>query len=163
VTLLANDVDAIYRAHAPSLFRRARRLLGSEADAHEIVSQVFLSLCERPDQYAGRSTLATFLYRMTTNACLNQIRNQTRRERLLAREAVERTNESAKTAAPDRTVQLRRLLQRMPEPLVHVAVYYYLDELTQEEIAEIIGCSRRHVGNLLVRLGEWIRAEMEQA
>jgi RNA polymerase sigma factor (sigma-70 family) len=126
------------------------------------VSQVFLSLCERPDQYAGRSALSTFLYRMTTNACLNHLRNQRTRERLLAREAVARTNQSSESASPDRAVQLRHLLRQMPEPLAQVAVYYYLDELTHEEIAEIMGCSRRHVGNLLGRLDQWIRAEMGQ-
>jgi RNA polymerase sigma-70 factor (ECF subfamily) len=162
VNLPAHEVDAIYRAHAPSLFRRARRILGSEAEAHEIVSQVFLSLCERPGQYAGRSTLATFLYSMTTHACLNQIRTQARRQRL-AKAAAESSNGTTESASPDRAVQLRRLLQRMPEPLAQVAVYYYLDELTQEEIAEIIGCSRRHVGNLLIRLKEWIQTEVVQA
>jgi RNA polymerase sigma-70 factor (ECF subfamily) len=51
----------------------------------------------------------------------------------------------------------------LPEPLGHVAVYYYLDELTHEEIAELLGCSRRHVGNLLVRLSAWARADEQQS
>jgi RNA polymerase sigma-70 factor (ECF subfamily) len=47
---------------------------------------------------------------------------------------------------------LRSALRELPEPLAHVAVYYYMDELTQDEISRILGCSRRHVGNLLERL-----------
>lgn len=157
MTRLEQSFDALYRAHAPSIFRRARQLLGSEADAQDVVSDVFTSLYESPEQYAGRSTLSTFLYSMTTHVCLNRIRNQKRRRRLYetGRDAiVARTQE----AAPDRAAQLRELLLRMPEPLGQVAVYYYLDELTHAEIAEALGCSRRHVGDLLVRLGTWMQA-----
>ena len=150
--------DAVYRAHAPTVFRRARKLLGSDADAQDVVSDVFTSLYERPEQYAGRSALATFLYSMTTHACLNQIRNQRRRARLheAGREAIAVGPQHS--SAPDRAAQLRELLLRMPEPLGQVAVYYYLDELTHAEIAELLGCSRRHVGDLLERLGSWMQA-----
>jgi RNA polymerase sigma factor (sigma-70 family) len=150
--------DALYRAHAPSVFRRARRLLASDADAHDIVSEVFVSLYERPEQYQGRSTLSTFLYSMTNHACFNRIRSQKRRRRLLERVA-DTPGATAHGLGPERVTQLREMLQQLPEPLGHVAVYYYLDELTHEEIAEILGCSRRHVGNLIVRLHNWTRAD----
>jgi RNA polymerase sigma factor (sigma-70 family) len=156
----ADKFDALYRAHAPSLFRRARRMLGSDADAHEIVSEVFLSLCERPEQFAGQSSLSTFLYRMATNACLNRLRNQKKRARLLASGTTSAVHESTPPIAPDRATQLRHLLRRMPEELGQVAVYYYLDELTQEETAELMGCSRRQIGKLLERLEAWVSADL---
>jgi DNA-binding transcriptional regulator LsrR (DeoR family) len=37
-------------------------------------------------------------------------------------------------------------------------VHYYFDQMTQAEIAEVMGCSRRHVGDLLERF----RREMER-
>lgn len=154
--------DALYRAHAPAVFRRARRLLGSEADAQDVVSDVFTSLYERPEQYAGRSALSTFLYSMTTHVCLNRIRSQRRRARLLEN-GHHATSAASHPAAPDRAAQLRELLQRMPDPLGQVAVYYYLDELTQAEVAELLGCSRRHVGDLLVRLDTWLQARARYA
>jgi hypothetical protein len=67
-----------------SVFRRARRLLGNDADAHEVVQDLFVSLFERPEQFSQRSTLTTFLYSATTHACLNRIRNKKRRLQLLA-------------------------------------------------------------------------------
>ena len=54
---------------------------------------------------------------------------------------------------------LRSLLLRMPEPLAQVAVYYYMDELTHDDISRLLDCSRRHVGDLLERLAAWARAE----
>jgi DNA-directed RNA polymerase specialized sigma24 family protein len=51
----------------------------------------------------------------------------------------------------------------MPEPLALVAVYYYVDELSHAEIARIMGCSSRHVGNLLERLTLWAANEESAA
>lgn len=154
----SHPLDAIYRAHAPSVFRRARRLLGSDADADDAVAEVFTSLFERPEQYQGRSSLSTFLYAMTTHACLTHLRTQTRRLRLLQERAAALPS-SAPEPAADVAQELRRLLREMPPPLGELAVYYYLDQLTHEEIAEVLGCSRRTVGKWLVRLQEWTRAQ----
>lgn len=157
-----NTLDAIYRRHAPSVFRRARRILGSDADAHEVVQDVFLSLFERPDQYAGRSALTTFLYGATTHAALNRIRNWKNRTRLLSEFVRGEQRETDTRMTPEELAFLRDLLSRMPEALAEVAVHHWMDELTHDEIARIMGCSRRHVGDLLERVREWVRAE-EQA
>ena len=151
--------DALYRAHAPSAYRRARRVLGSDADAHEVVHDVFLSLLERPEQFAGKSTLTTFLYSAVTHACLNRLRNQGTRARLLREHEVELRSGAPPVPQPDDAVLLRSALAAMPEPLAQVAVYYYLDELSHADIARVLDCSRRHVGDLLQRLSLWAQAQ----
>jgi RNA polymerase sigma factor (sigma-70 family) len=145
--------EALYRAYAPGVFRRARNILQCEAEAQDVVSEIFISLYERPEQFEGRSALSTFLYSMTTNACLVRLRNRKKRASLLERAA--EANAAACPLAPDCAAQLTNLLEKMPEELAQVAVYYYFDELTHEEIAEIMGCSRRHIGDLLARLSDW--------
>ena len=153
-----NELDELYRRHAPAAFRRARRLLGSQADAYEVVHDVFLSLFERPEQFAKQSSMSTFLYSAVTHACLNRIRNQQTRMRLLFEEHVTTQRlATTQTTQPENRALLRSLLQRMPEPLAEVAVYYYSDELTHEEISRVLGCSRRHVGDLIERLSSWVR------
>lgn len=148
------DFDRLYRLHAGGAFRRAQRILGNAADAHEIVHDVFLSLFERPEQFASRSTFTTFLYSMVTHACLNHLRNQKNRLRLLEEHAPSVLVPSA-AAAPERIVELRALLQGMPEELAHVAIYRYFDALPQSDIARVMGCSTREVAKLLTRLEQW--------
>lgn len=154
--------EELYRRHAPNAFRRARRLLGNTADAHEIVHDVFLSLFERPEQYRGESRLSTFLYSTVTHACLNRLRNQNNRRRLL-QENAPTTLPDLRSTPEDRSLELRRALERMPEPFAVVAVYYYLDDLSHAEIARVMGCSSRHVGNLLMRLSRWAADEESEA
>jgi RNA polymerase sigma-70 factor (ECF subfamily) len=64
---------------------------------------------------------------------------------------------------PEWTVAARDLLERLPQRLAEVAVYYYLDELSQREIASVLGCSHRHVGQLLARLSRWVERQEKAA
>jgi RNA polymerase sigma factor (sigma-70 family) len=154
-------LSELYRVHASSVFRRARRLLGDEAEAHEVVQDLFVSLLERPDQFAGRSTMSTFLYGATTHLCLNRLRNQRNRARLLRGHAA--TSKESPPTSVDNLLALRDALASLPTQLAEVAVYYFVDELSHEEIAGLLGCSRRHVGNLVLRLQQWGRAQEEDA
>lgn len=146
--------DELYRLHAAAVFRRAQRLLGSASDADEVVHDVFVSLFERAEREPPANMLA-YLYGAVTHACLNRIRNERNRRRLREVHAqVVQASEVAGTAS-EWSLTARTVLAQLPDELACVAVYYHLDELSQREIAEIMGCSRRHVGNLLERLAHW--------
>jgi RNA polymerase sigma factor (sigma-70 family) len=150
VTANNPSFEELYRRHAPSVYRRAQELLGSDTDAREVVQDLFVSLLERPAQFAGRSSLTTYLYSAATHTCLNRLRDRRNRARLLALHA--QASATAQAPRAEKLVLLRDLLIRLPEELAQVAVYYHLDEMTYDEIAETMGCSRRHVATLLQRL-----------
>ncbi len=144
-------IERAYREYHHSVLRRATQLLGNEQAAREVVQEVFVSLVRKPEQFRGESSLATWLYSATTHLCLNRIRDRRTRARLHA----ERLAPAAVEVAPPRVEDLaeaRRLLARLPETLARVAVYHHFDGLTHDEIAAILGCSRRQVGKLLERL-----------
>jgi RNA polymerase sigma factor (sigma-70 family) len=52
-----------------------------------------------------------------------------------------------------------QMLERLPVELREVAVYYYVDQMDQREIAEVIGVSERTVRN---RLQEFLSVAREQ-
>jgi RNA polymerase sigma-70 factor (ECF subfamily) len=153
-------VDTIYRRHGPSVFRRACQILGTEAEAHEVLQDVFLSLVEKPEQFAGRSTLTTFLYSATTHACLNRLRNQRNRDRLRRQHLADGTTTAVDPGLPpDQLLMLQRAVQTMPDDLAQAAVYSLVDGLTHQEIARLLSCSRRHVGHLLERASRWAESQ----
>jgi RNA polymerase sigma factor (sigma-70 family) len=149
--------ELLYRSYAPGVQRRARAMLGSDADAWEVVQDVFMSLHERPQQFDGQGALSAFLFTVTTNACLNRIRNRKTRLRLLSTRAQEAPAPHALALDPETLTLLHDMLRRLPEPLGSVALYYYVDDLSQAEIADLVGCSRKHIGNLLERVAEAAR------
>jgi len=146
-------IDRLYREHGHVVLRRARVLLRSEAEATDAVQDIFLSLVQRPEQLDGVASVTAWLYRATTHYCLNRLRDRRGRTRIL-----ETLQPGGVVAARSEVLaQVRSLLDKLPEPLGEVAVYHYVDGMTYDEIAAILGCSRRQVGYLLARLHETVR------
>ena len=143
-------LEQLYRSHGSAVLRRARQLLGDEAEAREVLHDVFISLLESPEQFAGRSSPMTFLYRMTTNNALGRLRSQRSHARLLAAEYAGQKEPTSPSA--EAFVELRAWVISLPEELARVAIYYHMDEMTQEELAQVLGCSRQWVGKLLQQL-----------
>lgn len=152
------DFADLYRRYAAGALRRARRILGSQVDAEEVVHDVFVRLLENPDQYRGQSAFSIYLYSAVTYACFNHVRNHRKRRGLIER-FVAALHKPEARAPGEISAQLRSALAAMPEPLAEVAVYYYVDGLTHAEIAEIIGCSRRQVGYHIEAIARWASRE----
>jgi RNA polymerase sigma-70 factor (ECF subfamily) len=151
-------MDALYREYGASVLRRALQLLGNRQDAEEAMHDVFAKVMQSGDQFRGESQVMTWLYSTTTHLCLNRLRDARRRAEL-AREHFQPLREDSAPARAQRLVLVRQLLARMPEELAAAVAYYYVDEMTHAEIAQVLGCSRRHVGDLLARAQAWADQE----
>lgn len=152
------EIEVAYRAHGHHVLRRATLLLGSESDAREVLQEVFLSLVANPEQFSATSALSTWLYSATTHRCLNRLRDERNRARILV-ERSEAWHLSGAVASPEHVAVLRELLIRLPLEIAHVAVYQLADEMSQDEIAEAMGCSRRQVRKLLEQLESALAAQ----
>lgn len=82
-----HDVAMLYVQYGASVLRRAAQILRSHDEANEILQDVFARLLARPELMSRARDPSTFLYAVTTNACLNRLRNQRHRARLVEREA----------------------------------------------------------------------------
>ncbi|HUS63413.1 MAG TPA: sigma-70 family RNA polymerase sigma factor [Kofleriaceae bacterium] len=153
------SIEAMYRVHGRAVLRRARQILGDEQEANEVLQEIFVGLLDRPDQFKGQSSITTFLYSVTTNMCLNRLRNARNRTRLLEENAGAAAPRSAPLGADD-LAALHQLLARLPVEEASAAVYYYLDGMSHAEIADLQGCSRRQVGYLLERLVQRMHEEL---
>jgi RNA polymerase sigma-70 factor (ECF subfamily) len=141
-----SEIEALYRRHGPMVLRRARAILGDDALAKDAMQEVFIRALRAGDGFRKQASPVTWLYQITTHHCLNLCRDRGRRSRLLEANVVP----EEKTAAdPDDRITLRALLAKVPEELAEIAVYYYVDQMKQDEIAERMGVSRRTVGNRL--------------
>ena len=137
--------------------RRARRILGNDADAEEAVQEVFIRALSGLEDFEAKSQVSTWLYQITTNWCLNRIRNE-RRRRELWDVKVEPAEERSAAAHPHaELLALRRVLTEADAREAQAAVYVYLDGMSQDEAAELLGVSRRTVGNLLERFNAFAR------
>jgi RNA polymerase sigma-70 factor (ECF subfamily) len=138
-----------YRRYGAALLRKARRLFRNEEDARDAVQSLFLELLQ-DDQ---KPTDLPYLYRLLTQRCLNRLRDEKNRARLLERETP--ALRGTVRIAPDALVlgldTLQRLAARVDEAVMETVVYRYIDEMGQEEIAAVMSVSRKTVQNRLAR------------
>lgn len=70
-----NELMAAYRSE---LHLHCYRMLGSIADADDLLQETMVAAWRGLGGFAGRSSLRTWLYRIATNRCLNAIRDSKR-------------------------------------------------------------------------------------
>jgi RNA polymerase sigma factor (sigma-70 family) len=154
----ALDVEALSLRYGPMVLRRCRRLLRNEDDAMDACQDVFVRLLENREHLDVRYP-SSLLYRIATNVCLNRIRDQRRRP-TTDDDAVLLTIASAETpgARGEATLMLDRLFGRHAVSSRTIAVLHYVDGLTLEQVAEVVGLSvsgvRKRLRNLRLTLKE---------
>ncbi len=152
-----SPIERLYREHGHVVARCGRRLLGSAADAQELVQDVFMSLLTDDARVATIERPAAWLHAVATRRALNRLRDRSTRARIVADELVP-VLDAAPSAVPGRATEVAELLVRLPDDELAAVVHFYLDEMTHDEIAVQLACSRRHVGNLLTRARAALRA-----
>jgi RNA polymerase sigma factor (sigma-70 family) len=151
------EIENLYRRYGALVRRRARSILGDDHEAQDAVQEVFVRVIAAMNEFRGQSQPSTWLYRITTNLCLNRIRDSRRRRDRLA-EAAEHGRDPMTPIAgppPEARSALQTVLRQVPEDLAQVAVYYYVDDMDQAEIAAVLGVSRRTIGYRLDRFREY--------
>lgn len=72
-------LEALLRRHHDRLAALCRRLCGNEADGADATQEALLAIVRGLHRFDGRSTFATWAHRVTTNACLDELRRRGRR------------------------------------------------------------------------------------
>ena len=139
-----------YRRYAPALLRKAERMLQSHDDAQDIVQAVFVELLQQPTP----NTELAYLYRAVTNRCLNLLRDRSARARLLEHHD-ELLRGPIRVTCEQRTIDLdllAKLALVLDREAAEILVYRFVDDMSQEEIAEFMGLSRKTIGVRLARI-----------
>ncbi len=138
------------------VLRRARRFF-DQHEAEEVVHEVFVRVIERLDGFRAASSPATWLYRVTTNHCLNRLRNSGRRAELLAQHQGVIPGVGSQRADQESQAVLRDLWRTLDPELARIGIYYHLDGMTHDDIAKVLGVSAATVRNRLKAIVEHAR------
>ena len=146
---------ALFETHKDKVYSIALRYSGDHAAAMDIAQEAFLKLLSRIQTFRGESSFESWLYRLVVNSCLDYRR---RGRRLIA--AVENVLDAMRS--PGETVledllraEFQEGVQQVigklsPEQRI-VVILRYTEDLSYEQIAEVLGCSRGTVASRLNR------------
>ena len=144
-----------YERYGRALLRKAERIVGNREDARDILQGLFVDLYQRSDAPMD----LPYLYRAITNRCLTFLRDESNRARLLERHDAALAP-ARRTACDDQVIGLDLLLKLVREldpAESEVLAYRYVDDMTQDEIAALLGLSRKTVGKRLDRIRDAVR------
>jgi RNA polymerase sigma-70 factor, ECF subfamily len=148
----ADEVVGLYEKYGPLVYARCRRLLGDAAAAEDLTQDTFLRVHRHMGAIPETAKVLPWLYRISTNLCLNAIRDG-RARAIPVRELPDRAGDDD----PGELLVTRDLVTRLiarASPKVRVAAWlYHVDGMKQEEIAEVLGISRRAVVKRLSQFG----------
>jgi RNA polymerase sigma-70 factor, ECF subfamily len=151
----ASDPQTAYRTYGPALIRKAERLLRDRDDAVDVVHGLFADLVQRPPAAMD----LPYLYRAVTNRCLNVVRDRGNRARLLARQEAA-VAPRARVRCDDEVIGLQlliRLADRLDAAHLEVLVCRFVDDMTQDEIADHLATSRKTIGKRLARIRDAVK------
>jgi len=180
VRLRSRDPQAfeeLVRSLSPRLLSSAVRILANQDDARDAVQEAFVSVWKNIGQFAGDSSLYTWIHRIVINACLARLRSiRTRKEVDLASVEVgtpgpvsylgERWSDSGPSLEKRTAMRqaLERALGKLPHDLRLVLLLRDVEELSSKETAVQLGIADALVRQRLHRartiMAETLRPEL---
>jgi RNA polymerase sigma-70 factor (ECF subfamily) len=145
--LTPDDILEMYQVHAAFLRQLLLRFGVREADVDDLLQDVFVVALRRQSDFEGRSTVRTWLCGIALRLATAHVRR--RRVRELFRGSTRLAAPSAEdvTANPERALEqsrardeVLRTLDRLSPKKRAVLVLYEIEQLSGDEIAEIVGC-----------------------
>jgi len=144
--------SAIVKRHQSRVYGTALHITGSHSDAEDIAQEAFIRAYRGLAKFDGRSELFTWLYRITVNTALNQLRGQGR-QRKLARAGADRVAQfGGRPEAPgvgvldpeggvlltERTRRVFAAMEELSETLRVTLVLATVEGLPYRQISEIL-------------------------
>lgn len=138
---------------APVVFAQAFRMLGDRAEAEDITQDSLLRLWHAaPDWQAGQAKVTTWLYRVTSNLCIDKMRKRKRQSSDAVPEMPDdgpdmerRLQDRARARA------LRAALGGLPERQKQAMTLRHLEGLSNPDVAQIMQISVEAVESLMSR------------
>lgn len=146
--MVPERLTELYRSYGPAIYARCRLLLMDEGAAEDATQETFLRVWRNLDRVPDARQALYWIYRIATNYCLNEIRDRRTRDIPSELPEIAEPSPAAEARIADRDLARHLIEHAHPEVRV-VAWLYHIDGFEQDEVAQVIGISRRTVVNRL--------------
>ncbi len=166
----AEALETLLEWHEPRLYRFARRLCRSPADAEDVLQESLLAAARGLAGFRGASSLSTWLYTIARSHCIKKYRRRwsaPREVSLEAEEAAPARERPDPGPDPEAALQARRLeaaleqaIARLDRPHREVLILRDVEGLTAPEVATVTGLSVAAIKSRLHRARARVREEL---
>ena len=165
-SLVANYQDLVYNT--------ALGIVQNSEDAEDVAQEVFIQVYRSIDQFKGDARLSTWIYRITTTKALDHIRSRKRKKRFafitslfgpndeLVHEPVDFQHPGVALDRKEQAALLFRMIEQLPENQKVAFTLHKTEELSYQEIADVMQLSVSAVESLLFRARQNLRKLLEK-
>jgi len=166
--------ETLVNRHQTSVLNLIYRFIGDRSQTKDLAQEVFLRVWQGAKTYKPEAKFTTWLYRITANLCLNELKSSRRKKWLqfpmsnLDHEVQSEEDLPDNSPSPEdlllakeRRRQIANALQSLPENQRMALILKRYDALSYEEIAKVIGCSVSAVESLLVRAKRTLQEKLK--
>lgn len=164
--------EELVKRYAPKVFSLAARLTRNHPDTEEVLQDVFVTVHRKIDNFEGKSSFSSWLYRITVNASFMKLRKR-RTDRLVLTDELplseqEKRGEGSEahlaadriTARHELSAALDSAIGELPEEYRPVFILRDIDGLTSEEVGKILKLSVPAVKSRLHRSRDMLRRKL---
>ncbi len=159
-----DEVRKLYEQYASWVFNRSKGFLKNDEAAWEAVQDIFVKVLEVGHKFRGDSSPWTWIYRITTNHCLNLLRSRKNWQNVaseLTREQLALNLDGGHNVSE---VLIHRtsfveLMKDEDDTMQKILLAYFMDEMTQDEISVLLGISRKTIYKRLKKFEERVKKE----
>ena len=166
---VAPDFAGIYQEHSKAIFYLCLRMLGEEARAEDATHDVFLKAWRHRDNFEGRSSWRTWLYRIAINHCRNLKQTWAERHISTTDDEFVLQNTVPDTESPLRVLEIKELgeriqatLERLPDEYRMLLLLVADEEMSYDEVAVLTQQSSDAVRGKLHRARKAFAAEFRK-
>lgn len=164
--------EKVIERHQALVAGTAARMLGSNSDVEDIAQQVFIRVWKSARRYVPRAKFTTWLLKITRNLVFNELRRARRRAQVPLQSdpgAEEIPLKDETNPAPDASLledELQRAIEeaimQLPESQRMALVLRRYDQLSYEQIAEVLDLSVPAVKSVLFRARTELRSRLSK-
>lgn len=130
-------LDELLSRHVDRVHQLCRRILRDPHDALDATQNALIAVALRIDRFDGRAAFSTWLYRVTTNAALDEARRRARRPVPVGSWPERPAGDDLSSEVADR-VDIERALDSIPVEFRAAVALRDLADLSYEEIGDVL-------------------------
>lgn len=170
--MLAEDQQSIFlnwlQQHSAAVIKVARAYTLNQEECQDLAQEILLQAWRSLPRFSGKSTPATWFYRVALHTAMNWHRHD-RPRRLFQQPLLESHTISAQATEGVIQAEQREVLERLYQAIAKLPsmdaalVLLHLEELSYREMADVLGISESHVGVKLNRVKKVLNTLMSGA
>lgn len=162
--------NALMAAHEKRMYAVALRMFGNREDAQDCLQEAMLRIYRSIGNFKGQSSFATWVYRITMNSCLDELRRKKNKQSTsldgLLDQGWAPMDEGETPEKHAMRTELRRELKRaireLPEDMRSAVILRDVQGFSYEEIAQVLNVHVGTVKSRISRAREKLRGKLKE-